>query len=240
METKNEVSVIIPTFQEEKYIGGTLANLVQFAPKVEIILVDGGSTDRTVQIAKFFADKILQIEERGISKARNYGAKCARGEIFIFLDADVIVPQGFLRKVLKKFKNPNVVGATCSYMPSRPKLLEFIYFFLFNLLTRFSIAALPKTRFKYGSRGEFMAVRRSSFFEVGGFNEKIACLEDYDLTFRLSERGKFVFIEDLTVYESMRRVRKLGLSNFMKMEATELLAWLMYGVPRSKVWQVVR
>lgn len=240
VEAKKRVSIIIPTLQEEKYIRNTISNLVRFAPEIEIIVVDGGSTDRTLRIAKLFTNKVFQIGERGISKARNYGAKCAKGEILVFLDADVLVPQDFLDKVLKRFENPYVLGATCRYMPARPKLLEFIYFFLFNLLTRFSIAALPKTRFKYGSRGEFMVVRRSTFLEVGGFNEKIACLEDYDLTFRLSERGKFVFIEDLTVYESMRRVRKLGLSNFMKMEATELLAWLIHGAPKSKVWQVVR
>ena len=240
MSRKIRVSVVIPTLQEEEYIRKTLSCLIRFAPEIEIIVVDGGSTDNTVKTAMLFADKVFQIGERGISKARNYGAKCAKGELLIFLDADVIVPQGFLEKVLENFENPNVVGATCRYMPADPKSLEFIYFFLFNLLTRFSIAALPRTRFKYGSRGEFMVARRSAFFRIGGFNEKIACLEDYDLTFRLSKCGRFVFIEDLTVYESMRRARKLGLFNFMKMEATELLAWLFQGTPKSKVWRVVR
>jgi glycosyltransferase involved in cell wall biosynthesis len=234
------ISVIIPTLQEEKYIEKTLSNLIIFAPKIEIIVVDGGSTDRTVEIAKLFTDKVFQIGERGISKAKNYGAKRAKGEILVFLDADVIVPHGFLEKVLKTFENRKVVGATCHNMPVRPKPLEFVYFSLFNLLTRFSIAVLPKTRFKYGSRGEFMAVRKSEFFRVGGFNEKMACLEDYDLTFRISGSGKFVFIEDLTVYESMRRVRKFGLSKISRMWTAELLAWLVYGVPKSKVWRVVR
>ena len=240
MEAKETISVIIPTLQEEKYIEKTLSNLVKVAPKIEIIVVDGGSTDRTVETAKLFTDKVFQIGERGIPKAKNYGAKRAKGEILVFLDADVIAPHGFLEKVLKTFKNPKVVGATCHNMPVQPKPLEFVYFFLFNLLTRVSIAVLPKTRFKYGSRGEFMAVRKSEFFTVGGFNEKMACLEDYDLTFRLSGRGKFVFIEDLTVYESMRRVRKFGLSKISRIWTTELLAWLVYGVPKSKVWKVVR
>lgn len=240
MKAMETISVIIPTLQEEKYIEKTLSNLIKVTPKIEIVVVDGGSTDRTVQIAKLFTDKVFQIGERGISKAKNYGAKRAKGEILVFLDADVIVPNGFLEKVLETFENPSVVGATCHNMPVRPKPLEFVYFFLFNLVTRVSITVLPKTRFKYGSRGEFMAVRKSEFFRVGGFNEKMACLEDYDLTFRLSGRGKFVFIEDLIVYESMRRVRKLGLSKISRIWTTELLAWLVYGVPKSKVWQVVR
>lgn len=240
VETRKRVSVIIPTLQEEKYIGRTLSNLIRFAPNIEIVVVDGGSADRTVEIARRFTDKVYRIEERGISKAKNYGTKHAEGEILIFLDADVLVPHDFLEKVLMTFENPHVVAATCHNMPIRPRFSEFIYFFLWNLLTRFSIAVLPKTRFKYGSRGEFMAVRKSEFFKVGGFSEKIACLEDYDLTFRLSGLGKFAFIEDLTVYESMRRVRRFGLLKISIMWTTELLAWLMYGAPKSKVWQVVR
>lgn len=239
MEAKKRVSVIIPTLEEEKYIGKTLSSLIQFAPKIEIIVVDGCSIDRTVEIAKHFADKVYNIEERGISKAKNCGAKHAEGEILVFLDADVIVPHDFLEKVLMTFENCHIVAATCRNMPVRPKFSEFIYFFLFNLLTRFSVAVLPKTRFKYGSRGEFIAVRRSEFFKVGGFNEKIACLEDYDITFRLSKLGKFAFIEGLTVYESMRRIRRIGLLMITNVWTTELLSWLVYGAPKSKVWEVV-
>lgn len=240
VETKKRVSVIVPTLQEEKYIENTLSFLIRFSPMIEIIVVDGGSTDKTVEIAKRFTDKVFQIEERGISKGRNYGAKHAEGEILVFLDADVVVPHNFLEKVLMTFENAHILAATCHIMPTRPKFSEFIYFFLYNLLTRFSIAVLPKTRFKYGSRGEFMAVRRNGFFRVGGFNEEIACAEDCDLTFRLSRLGKFVFIEDLTVFESLRRVRRFGLLKITKIWTTNFLAWLMYGAPKAKVWEVVR
>jgi len=235
------ISVIIPTLEEERYIGKTLANLIKFIPEIEIIVVDGGSKDKTVEIARRYTDKVFRITERGISKAKNLGAKYAQGDILVFIDADVAVRDDFLPKVTRIFQNPDVVGATCNIMPAQPKLFEFIYFSLLNLFIRFSIKAfLPKTKFKLGSRGEFFAVRKKEFLEIGGFNAKIACLEDFDITFRLFEFRKFEFTEDLVVFESMRRIRKLGLLKVLSVWTTEFLVYLMYGVPKSRVWEVVR
>lgn len=234
------ISVIIPTLEEERYIGKTLASLINFIPEIEIIVVDGGSKDKTVEIARRYTEKVFRITERGISKAKNLGAKYAQGDILVFIDADVAVPDDFLLRVIRIFQNPDIVGATCNIMPAKPKLFEFIYFFLLNLFIRFSIKALPKTKFKLGSRGEFFAVRKKEFLKIGGFNEKIACLEDFDITFRLFEFRKFAFAEDLVVFESMRRIRKLGLSKILRVWTTEFLAYLIYGVPKSQVWKVVR
>lgn len=234
------ISVIIPTLEEERYIGNTLANLAGFGPEIETIVVDGGSKDKTVEIARRYADKVFIISVRGISKAKNVGARHARGDILVFLDADVLVSDDFLQKVIRIFQDPNITGATCNIMPTQPKVLEFIYFYLLNLSIRFSIASIPKTRFKFGSRGEFIAVRKSEFLRVGGFNEKIACMEDLDITFRLFKFRKFTFIKDLVVYESMRRVRKKGFFSILRLWGTEFIAYFIRGVPKSQVWEVVR
>lgn len=234
------ISVIIPTLEEENYIGKTLARLAKFIPEIEIIVVDGGSRDKTIEIAKRYTDKVFRINEKGISKAKNIGAKYAQGDILVFIDADVFVSDDFLPKVVKIFQNPDIMAATCKIMPAQPKLLEFIYFSLLNLVIRFSIKAIPKTKFKFGSRGEFFTVRKKEFLKLGGFNEKIPCLEDIDITFRLFEFRKFEFAEDLVVYESMRRIRKLGLFKILRIWTTELLAYLIYGVPKSRFWKVIR
>jgi len=99
---------------------------------------------------------------------------------------------------------------------------------------------LPKTKFKLGFRGEFIAVRRNEFLKVGGFNETIACLEDVDITFRLFEFRKFAYIEKMVVYESLRRIRKRGLFNIIKLWATEYIVYLVHGLPKSRVWEVAR
>jgi len=235
------ISIIIPTLEEENYIGKTLARLAKFIPEIEIIIVDGSSKDKTIEIAKRYTDKVFRINERGISKAKNIGAKHAQGDILVFIDADVFVSDDFLPRVVKIFQNPDIVAATCKIMPAQPKLLEFIYFSLLNLVIRFSIKAMPKTKFKFGSGpGGFFAVRKKEFLKFGGFNEKISCLEDVDITFRLFEFRKFEFAEDLVIYESMRRIRKLGLFKILRVWTTEFLAYLIYGVPKSRFWKVVR
>jgi len=101
MQTETpKISVIIPTLQEEKYIATTLSKLTKITPQIEIIVVDGGSEDNTVKIARGFTDKVYEIKERGISKARNYGAKYSNGDILLFLDADVMPPNDFAEKLI--------------------------------------------------------------------------------------------------------------------------------------------
>lgn len=232
------ISVIIPTLQEEKYVAATLSRLVKINPQIEIIVADGGSKDNTVKIAKRFTDKVYKIEGSGISKTKNYGAKRSNGDLLVFLDADVILPNDFAEKVTETFKDHKVVGATCNIMPAQPRLIETIFFIFHDLLIRI-LTWLPHTKFKH-SRGEFLAVRKSEFQKVGGFNESIACLEDHDLARRLSELGKFVFIKNLTVYESMRRIRKLGLFKVVWLWSVNFISYILRGEPVSKVWKPVR
>lgn len=232
------ISVIIPTLQEEKYVATTLSHLVKINPQIEIIVADGGSEDNTVKIAKRYTDNVYKIDERGISKTKNYGAKKANGELLVFIDADVSIPTNFTEKVTETFKDNKVVGATCNIMPAQPRLIETIFFNFHNLSIRM-LTWFPQIKFKH-SRGEFIAVRKREFQKVGGFNESIACLEDHDFVRRLSELGKIVFIKNLTVYESMRRIRKLGLFKVVWLWSVNFLSYIIRGEPISKVWNPIR
>ena len=235
METKvRTVSVVIPAFQEEKYIAATLSKLVNINHLIEIIVVDGGSKDKTVEVARRFTDKVYVLRERGIARARNYGAKRACGDVMVFLDADVIPPANFVEKVLETFSDSTVIGATCSIMPVKPRFHEKVFFHLHNSLTRIL------ARFKPHCRGEFFVARRSEFFKVNGFDESLPCTEDHELAFRLSKRGRFVFIKDLTVYESLRRFRKLGLFRVVGIWLANYLSFVIRGKNVSKVWVPVR
>jgi len=228
------VSVVIPTYQEGEYLERTLSNLAKSDDSIEIIVVDGGSEDGTVQIAKRFTRKVYQISQRGISKARNYGAKRSVSEILLFLDADVTPRQDFVQKIIETFSSGNVVGATCNIMPLHPKLAELAFFVFYNSLIRFC------SKFKPHSRGEFMAVRRKEFIGVNGFDESLPCLEDHDLAFRISRLGRFVFISDLTVYETLRRIRKTGLSKVIGTWTIDYISLMVRGKPLSKVWHSIR
>lgn len=235
MPTKTpRISMVIPTFQEEKYLAKVLSRVAETKPPIEIVVVDSGSQDKTVEIAKQFTDKVYLIKERGISKAKNHGAQQANGNILVFLDADVKPPADFAEKVLKTFSDATVVGATCHIVPEQPNLSEAIFFQFYNLLIRIC------SKFKPHSRGEFLAVKKKSFLTVGGFDETMPCLEDHELVYRLSKLGKFIFIEDLVVYESLRRFRKLGFFKVVGTWITDYVSFLLRGKPISKVWSPVR
>lgn len=240
MQTETpRISVIIPTLQEERYVATTLLKLRKVKPQVEVIVVDGGSEDSTVKVAREFTDKVYEITERGISKARNYGANHSNGDILLFLDADALPPNDFAEKLIGTFKDPKVVAATCSTMPLQPKLAEAFFFIYLNLMIRIS-CALPYARFKWQSRGEFFAVRKEVFQKLGGFNESLAVTEDYDLSCRLSEIGKLAFIKNLIVYESNRRIRKEGLLKTAATWLINVISYTLRGETISTDWEPVR
>jgi len=228
------VSVIIPTLQEENFIEKTLSNLKKVTTPIEVIVVDSGSRDKTLEIARRFTDNVYSIRKRGISAGRNYGAKHANGDILVFLDTDVIFPLDFVEKTQKTFEDHTVVGATCSIMPNHFKLDATLFFYFYNKLLKVF------TKIKPHSRGEFFAARKSAFFHVKGFDENMPCLEDHDLANRLSKLGRFVFIPDLTVYESLRRMEKLGFWRVMSIWLINYISLMLRGKPVSRVWQPIR
>ncbi len=228
------VSVVVPTFQEGRYIGGLLSKLSRAGPGLEAIVVDGGSTDDTVEVARRFTDKVFVVNKRGIAVAKNYGGRRARGEVIVFLDTDVSPPMDFVEKTLDAFRDRRVVGATCNIMPLNPRVSEFVFFIFYNRLLQFM------TKVKPHARGEFLAVRKDTFVEVGGYDESLPCIEDHDFALRVSKLGKFRFISDLCVYESMRRFRKSGLLSVLKTWTVDYVSYVLFRRTVSKVWVPVR
>lgn len=228
------ISVIIPTFQEEKSIGKILARLKKVSTPIEIIVVDGGSQDKTTQIAKHFTDKVYVTSKRGIAHGKNLGTKHAGGDILIFLDTDVIFPMDFAEKTLKVFEDTSVVGATCNIMPVQAGVGSMAFFYFYNQVLKFLSKIRPH------ARGEFFAVRKEIYNYAHGFDETMPCLEDHELAIRLGKLGKFAFISDLTVYESLRRFKRLGFWHVIGTWFTDYIAFMVRGKPFSKAWQPAR
>ena len=101
---KAMLSIIIPTKNEEHYLPLLLNSIKRqkYSGPMELIVADAGSTDKTVAIAKKFGAKVVKGGHPGVG--RNAGAKVAKGELFLFLDADVVLPPGFLKRNLAEFK----------------------------------------------------------------------------------------------------------------------------------------
>ncbi len=240
-----EISVIIPSYQEEKLIANILRQFdsdIRNSFSIELIVSDGGSKDGTVKIAKKYADLVIENNSKikqNISIGRNIGASNAKGKILIFVNADTIISnvKQFLKDVEKEFENLKIVGLTCPVYvyPQEEKLKDKlfhlflnIYFFTLNLI---GIGM---------GRGECQVIRRESFLKIGGYNEKIAAGEDFEMFKRLRRLGKIKFLWKHRIYESPRRYRKYG---YIKVVITWLLNALSVLILKKSLqneWKPIR
>ncbi len=201
-----KVSVIIPALNEEKYIRKTLLSIRQQSYKnIEIIVADGGSKDRTREIAKKLADKVVIKRKKGAAAGRNAGAKHASGEILLFVDADTLLEKRVLEKIVTELLSRNAVCATCNVYSLGKKFSNFFAFFISSRIVEL-LAKLGIPRFY----GFVIACRKNAFLKVGGFNEKLITCEDMDFTRKISKTGKCIFVKDAFAFSSPRRLEKKG------------------------------
>ncbi len=196
-------SIIIPTLNEEKYLPLLLESIKkQNFNDYEIIVADNNSTDKTVEIAKNYG---CRISSGGLpGKARNEGAKIARGDLFLFLDADVILPESTLFKFLKEFEEKKLDVASCLVTPKKKSFLSFI---VYNVVYNLTILLLEKIR---PSAMNFMMIKKTIHEKIGGFDEKIKFGEDVDYVVRASKFGKFAFLRSSKILVSIRRFQEEG------------------------------
>ncbi|MFH0713863.1 MAG: glycosyltransferase [Candidatus Micrarchaeota archaeon] len=199
------LSVVMPALNEELDIGKTL-RYVRSIEDVEIIVVDGGSKDNTVKIAKKYADKVIVSHGGTIGKARNIGAGYAKGEVILFLDADTVPHVEFFDKLKTIFsRDKKVVGLGCVIMPRRLSFFETLFFYLLNFLVHLSVQLRRPC-----IAGSCVAYRRSSFVKATGFDEERAASEDQDFSIKISKFGSVIFLPRIVTYTSSRRLRVLG------------------------------
>jgi glycosyltransferase involved in cell wall biosynthesis len=219
------LSVIIPTFNEEKYIALTLESLKNqdYEGSYEIIVADGMSDDGTVKIAKKYADKIVLVERGGPAAGRNEGAKIAKGGILLFVDADTILLPNTLSELSKPFIDERVVGVACSVLPLSSKIKDFL---LYRFLSEFVNISIKLKRAQIP--GICCAYRRDAFEKVGGFDENLGSLEDFDLSRRIAKLGKIVYVGSTFVLTSHRRIETWGrlksIRKYLKLYGKYLLA----------------
>ncbi|MBI5797731.1 glycosyltransferase [Candidatus Woesearchaeota archaeon] len=183
------VSVIIPAYNEEKYIERTL----QALHDVEVIVVCNGCTDKTAELAGKYTDKVLVLEIKGVSHARNTGAGFASHHKLVFLDADILVDE----KVLKNIAETKYSIGTCAVKADSP--------FLFDK----SMMWLKSKFHRFGYCTGLLFCDKDLFDAIGRFEEYISAGEDGKLLREGKKRGSFGIVEGY-VYNNMRRYRKMG------------------------------
>ena len=198
------ISVIIPALDEEEGIARAIRSCREAGP-CEVIVVDGGSRDRTVEIARAAADAVIAAP-RGRAAQMNAGAKAARGEVLLFLHSDTLLPGGSAAAVLRALGDPAVIGGAfrVRLAPSRSA-------------GRYVRAALGITGRMIGVRAavsrsysgdQAIFVRAEAFRAVGGYPE-IPLMEDVEMSRRMRRTGRTVLMP-LRVETSGRRWEAWG------------------------------
>jgi rSAM/selenodomain-associated transferase 2 len=222
--TRNRVSVIIPTLNEEPNIVETIA-AARRAHDCEIIVVDGGSMDRTVELVRDRVDHLTE-GPRGRALQMNAGAAAATGDVLLFLHADTILPAGYDSAVSVPMADPAVVGGRFDLvlMPSSPLL--WLTGELINLRSRLS---------KIATGDQAIFVRRSVFEEIGGYRE-MPLMEDVAFSRALKRRGRVACLRERVVTSS-RRWRRDGVIRTIVLMWT-LRALYFLGVSPSRLRRV--
>jgi glycosyltransferase involved in cell wall biosynthesis len=202
------ISVIIPSFNEEENIAQCLVSLSHQTltkSEYEIIVVDGGSRDRTCEIAKKYADQVFCQSSRKVGGARNDGVKASRGEIVATTDADCILPPGWLERIKKDFGDPSVVQLYGPVYPIEDGLSNRFSLLLANWFSRIGYYS---STFYY-TLGCNTAFRKEAFVQAGMYR-CIDAGDDIEIAMRMRELGKVRFDGRLKVGFSMRRYQQYG------------------------------
>ena len=203
-----DISVIIPTLNEENYLPRCLQSLTRQSRKepFETIVVDGGSTDRTVEVADEYVDKVI-MEPSPVGAARNIGARHAKGNVLAFIDADTIANERWIEEIARTFNSsPSAVGVTGPTLPYEgTKLDRLAYDVATGWMQRFSLRlGRPHVA------GFNCAYREKPFWDAGGFDESRVLSEDVTLSLKMRHQGPILFNPEMTAYTSLRRIKKYG------------------------------
>lgn len=208
------ISVIIPTLNEADFIEGTIRTALAQNPS-EIIVSDGDSTDRTVEIARQFCSVVSS--RRGRARQMNAGAEMATGDALLFLHADTRLPEGALSAIRKTLRQPSCVGGCFRLRFDASSLL---------LRTYSAFTRLPAKSICFGDRTLF--ARRDAFERIGGYPE-IPIFEDLEMVRLLSRSGRFRMLPQFAT-TSARRFLSTGPA---RQQLQNIGLWLRYHLGQS-------
>jgi glycosyltransferase involved in cell wall biosynthesis len=208
------VSVIIPSKNEEHIIKSCIDSIKSIEydqSKIEIIVVDNGSTDKTVFVAKSNGAIVLSNPDISIAGLRNLGIKKSNGTILAFLDADMVVSRSWLTEAVSLLEDPNIgaVGGLLN-IPLNASWIEKIW--------DKHVSMRPKHGPTHWLGSGNLIIRKSTLIDVGSWNENLTTCEDMDLCDRLIVNHKLFHIESAsaTHHSEIKSLRDLFLKELWR------------------------
>lgn len=237
MTKKPFFSIVIPALNEEKYLPLLLSDLSKQTFKdFEVIVVDGKSEDKTVEVAKSFNKTLPKItiftsNRRHVCTQRNLGARKATGEVIIFSDADNRLPVYFLSGIKYKIELHDADLITPWFKPDKSTPSNDTIATGMNLGLE-----LQKTLSNPMMLESLIAIKKQSFHKVEGFDESVNYAEGRQFaTSVLTQNLKWIIVKDPTYRFSFRRFRKFGILKLMKNTTTLGLSNLLGNDYKNKI-----
>jgi glycosyltransferase involved in cell wall biosynthesis len=194
------ISFIIPAYNEERLIGATLRALHAAAGPLgelyEVLVADDASSDRTGTIAEALGAQVVRVAHRQIAATRNSGARQARGDLFVFVDADTLVNEAVVRAAVQSLRRGAVGGGAAIRFDGRVPLWARVLLPLTVSLYRIALLA----------PGCFLFCTREAFEATGGFDEALYGSEEITMSQALKRQGRFVVLRQ-AVTTSGRKLR---------------------------------
>lgn len=204
------VSIVIPAYNEQDYLPRLLRSIqVQDFQDLEIIVADADSTDRTAAIARSAGARVTKGGVPAVG--RNRGARLAKGEYLLFIDADAVMPSGFMTALMDRFEEDFLDICAPSLRPidgDRP-VYGAIFGFL-NGIYKFLEFLKPQ------ASGACILTTRRLHRRIDGFDESRCRSEDLDYINRAAKLGRYRFYRDLFVYFSVRRFEREGIAKLIR------------------------
>ena len=214
VENAPQVSIIVPSLNEESHICLLLESIKnQSSVSYEILIVDGGSKDETLYIARQHNTKVMALPGHGEFISRNIGAKMAKGKLLLFTCADIVFPKNLFQKIVEKFEtNPELIALTGPGYPVDAPFFGKLEYAVYNII-RYIFASLPKSLQRFSTSTNFLVVRKDYFNKTGGFVvDNINA--DGLMGKKLLKLGEVAFYLDTYIYLSARRMKNMGFFAF--------------------------
>jgi len=234
MSEFNSVSIIVPALNEEKHIKQCLDSLFSLNTnklKIEVIVMDNGSSDNTVKIAQHSGATVQIQPDVNVSTLRNLGVSISSGDLLAFVDADCVVEHNWLINAIRCIyrESADAVGSFHN-IPKESGWIGRISTLIQSRKVGADINYIPSGN---------MLVRCTSFEAVGGFNSSLETSEDVDICHRLKEQGYKLFIDPAITSTHLGAPKNIREMFFREMWHGKTM-WSVFidDFPRNKNWLI--